>query len=104
MTVLIHAHNSHVLLSGRRIADPIITSPCQDIRAHGSRPIGIVQKHVQRKPEDDHREIDLSGREIDMHLVVSVYSASVKKLSVTQALKRMNLQQMVEHVYCFQPL
>lgn len=104
MTVLIHTHNVQMIVSGRRIISPIIVNPCELLNDHRhARPIGIVNKHYRRQQEDDHWEIDLSEREMDMQVVVSVFSTSIKKLNITKALKKMNLKQMVEHVYCFQP-
>ena len=61
--------------------------------------MGIVRKNSQREQEDDHWEIDLSEREMDMLTVVSVFSSSVTKLNVIEGLKKMNLKQMVQHVF-----
>jgi hypothetical protein len=61
--------------------------------------MGIVRKNSQREQEDDHWEIDLSEREMDMLTVVSVFSSSVTKLNVIEGLNKMNLKQMVQHVF-----
>jgi hypothetical protein len=103
MTVLIHAHNSQTVKSGKRITYPPFSNPSLNSHSLGpSRPNGIVRKHLERNPQDDHWEIDVSGQQIDLHLVVSVYSASVKILHITQALKQMSLMQMIKYVHDFQ--
>ena len=63
--------------------------------------MGIIRKSCQREQEDDHWEIDLSEREMDMFIVVYVFSSSVTKLNI-EGLKNMNLKQMVQHVYRLQ--
>lgn len=47
-------------------------------------------------------EIDLSEREIDTLEVVSVFSSCVTKLNIIEGLKKMNLKQMVQHIYQLQ--
>ena len=103
MTVLIHVHNSQVMLNGRRIITPITLGLCSDVSLCDSqRPMGIVRKSCRREQEDDHWETDLSDREIDMLRVVSVFSSCVTKFNIIEGLKKMDLKQMIQHVYRLQ--
>jgi hypothetical protein len=61
--------------------------------------MGIVHKSCQREQEDDHWEIDLSDREMDMLKVVSVFSSCITKLNIIEGLKKMDLKHMIQHVY-----
>jgi hypothetical protein len=100
--LMIVLHNSQVLLNGRRIITPITLGPCSDVSL--CRPMGIVRKSCRREQEDEHWEIDLSDREMDMLKVVSVFSSCITKLNIIEGLKKMDLKQMIQHVYRLQSL
>ena len=88
-------HNSQVLVNKRRITTPISFDPPPDVSVWSHRPIGIIGKVCQREQDDDHWEIDLSDREMDMLYVVSVFFSCVTKLKIIEGLKKMNLKQIV---------
>ena len=73
-----------------------------------SRPIGIVPKttHGQREDEengDEHWEIDLTDKQIDMDFIVPVYSNSIEKLRVMRALEHMKLHQLLMQIFSLRP-
>ena len=104
MTVLIHAHNSEVLCTGKRTIQPISASPFKGKDIGESRPMGIAPKFYQHPESDNHLEIDISERILDMQLIVPIYLTSIQKLKIVEALKNTKLHQMAQHVYTFQPL
>lgn len=96
LTVIIHYHNSQIHSRGKVIVRPIAASPFHGLVTSRSRPIGIVPKttHGQREDEengDEHWEIDLTDKQIDMDFIVPVYSNSIEKLRIMRALEHMKL-------------
>lgn len=103
LTVIIHYHNSQMRSHGRNIVRPIVASPLHSVQATStSRPIGIVPKSSQREENgDEHWEIDLTDKQIDMEFIVPVYSTSIEKLRVMRALKRVKLHQLLTAINSF---
>lgn len=55
MTLLIHAHNSQLLINGRRITNPISFDIFSHASVYGSwRPMAIVGKSYQHEEEDEY--------------------------------------------------
>ena len=66
--------------------------------------VGIVPEKRTFSTEDEQWEIDLSDKEIDMELTVTVYSASLKKLAILNTLDRTISAIMLSTIQFFKPL
>lgn len=108
LTVIIHYHNSQIHSQGKVIVRPIAASPFHGLATGRSRPIGIVPKsscsqHEGEENGDEHWEIDLTDKQIDMDFIVPVYSNSIAKLRIMRALEHMKLNQLLTQISSFQP-
>ena len=97
LSVLIYAHNSATKVHGRTVISPL--SSCD------LKPIGIVPKvkRTQTLQNSSHWEIDVCESVMDMHVVVEVYTKSVKKHNIMKALENMGLCRLTDYVCSFVP-
>ncbi len=104
LSVIIYHHNSRIKIKHKVVFRPIEASPfIHEPSSVIQNPVGIVPKLRKGNTEDDQWEIDLSEKEIDMEMTVSVYLASCKKLIILNGLQSTVASIMLSTIGFFQP-
>jgi len=92
--MIIHAHNTSMLIKGKRVTCPIEASPIipDNVITAKNTFIGIVKKYlaVEECNSQDHWEIDTSHNLFDFEAIGKIYKNAVNKFKVHQCLLKEN--------------
>jgi len=104
--MIIHAHNTSMLIKGKRVTSPIEASPIipDNVITATNTFIGIVKKSlaVEECNSQDHWEIDTSHNSFDFEAIGKIYKNAVNKFKVHQCLLKENLVRMSSDIHNFE--
>jgi len=105
LSVILHAHNTSIRVSGKLISRPISASPFRSalnvLQSDNVESMGIIPKLHSNKLDVDHWEADTSEVSIDYGLVIPVYQRSLHKLNVVNGLIDLKINELANDISSF---
>jgi len=102
LSVILHAHNTSIRLSGKLISRPISASPFRrTLQSDSIESMGIIPKQLRNKLDNDHWETDTSEVIIDYGLVIPLYQRSLHKLYIVNGLIELKITELAKNISNF---